>query len=503
MFASATNVYITPDGSSQGACTTNPQTPAWFNNAANWGNGTSQIGPGTTVLLCGTVTSPLTFQGSGTSSNPITLTFDTGAVISATCGGNGCLAATNQSYVIVDGGTTCGWVNQVQVPCNGTVESSVAEPPGSSFGIEASGCLNCEFRNLNIGPIYTVTSGGTQPAGDVRGIQALPSTGTGTWKVHNNIIHDTSSSIVYVPNGSNDSGLQAYNNVTYNINSSVDMSNNNNGTFTGASIHDNHFGSTQNWDTNGCDNHHNSLHLFSYTQTATGVYYYNNRVDGNWGNCPTSELFMEGSGSLINSVYVFNNLFLATYIQENNGIVNITANNLQFYNNTIIGASQSGDNCLFLSTISGNGSIYAENNVISGCVGQLLASNTAMNQFTKIDYNTYGGTSGSTPWAVSCGETGCTYFGFSGWKPACSCDTHSTFGASNTYVGVNSDGNLQSGSPAVGAGTNLANLGIAGLGSDMTGVQRPGGVLPWDEGPLNFSSVAPPAPPTGLSVVVQ
>ena len=43
-FSSATNVYITPDGSSQGACTSSPQNPAWFNSASNWGSGASQIG---------------------------------------------------------------------------------------------------------------------------------------------------------------------------------------------------------------------------------------------------------------------------------------------------------------------------------------------------------------------------------------------------------------------------------------------------------------------------
>src|ERR1700681_2148753 len=86
-FSSATNVYITPNGSSQGACTTSPQTPAWFNSSSNWGSGASQIGAGTTVHLCGTITTALTFQGSGTSSSPVTLFFESGAMVSlASCG---------------------------------------------------------------------------------------------------------------------------------------------------------------------------------------------------------------------------------------------------------------------------------------------------------------------------------------------------------------------------------------------------------------------------------
>ena len=72
MFASATNVYITQNGSPSGNCTSGVQPPAFFNNPANWGTGASQIGPGTTVLVCGSFTgaagaTELTFQGSGAS----------------------------------------------------------------------------------------------------------------------------------------------------------------------------------------------------------------------------------------------------------------------------------------------------------------------------------------------------------------------------------------------------------------------------------------------------
>ena len=87
--AQASNVYITQDGGGNGVCSSNVHNPAWFNNSANWGNSSSQIGPGTTVHLCGTFNAPagansyLRFQGSGTSGNPITLLFETGAIVQA------------------------------------------------------------------------------------------------------------------------------------------------------------------------------------------------------------------------------------------------------------------------------------------------------------------------------------------------------------------------------------------------------------------------------------
>jgi len=503
MFSSATNVYITQNGSSQGSCSTNPQSAAWFNSASNWGGGASQIGPGTTVLLCGTITTPLTFQGSGTSASPITLTFDTGAAISATCGGSGCLSAANRSYVIVDGGTPCGWISQAQVACNGTIQNTTSEPSGSQFGIDGTNCSNCEFRNLNIGPLYTKSSGGTEPSGDIRGVQAVSSAGSGTWLVHNNILHDTSSAIVYVPNGSNDNGFQAYNNVTYNINSSVDISNNNNGTLTAALVHDNNFGSTANWDNSGCPDHHNSLHAFAYTTTNSGIKYYNNLINGNWGGCATGGLYFEGTNS---TIFVYNNVWLMTYTQMNNGIVGMDGSGftstVQFYNNTILGQSQPGDVCMTLGSGSSPVSISIENNVISGCETLFAGEGSAIT-WTKADYNTWGGSSGSTPWGLHCDPGPCSYYNFSGWQAAVSGESHSTFGSSTSYVGVNSNGMLESSSPAIGAGTNLTGLGIAALDFDIAGVPRPGGSAAWDDSAHTLGSGSAPAPPTGLSAQVQ
>ena len=496
-FSSATNVYITPNGASQGTCTTNPQPPAWFNSPSNWGGGSSQIGPGTTVLLCGTITTALTAQGSGSSGSPVTILFDTGASITTNCTGVGCLAVTNKSYIVVDGGSTCGWINQAQVACNGTVQSSLAQPAGSQFGIDATSCSNCEFRNMNIGPIYTKASGGNEPTGDIRGIQTLPSSGSGTYLVHNNIIHDTSSAIVYVPKGSNDNGFQAYNNVTYNINSSVDISNNNNGMLTAALVHDNHFGSTANWDNTGCPDHHNSLHAFAYTTTNSGIDYYNNLIDGDWGNCPTSGLFIEGSGSINRNVRVFNNLWLTTYTQENNGVVSVTAGGyLRFYNNTIIGAGNS-DTCLGINGTSGT-TVYIENNIVSNC--NTLFETSSVGTFAAVDYNLYGGNN-TNPWTDQ--GIPAWYPTLSQWQAHCKCDAHSSFGAASTYVQVNSNGTLQAGSPAIGAGANLTSLGIAALDSDIAGNPRSGGSTPWDDGAYNFNTNPPPAPPTGLSAIVN
>jgi hypothetical protein len=508
MFSSATNIYITQDGSSKGACTASPHNAAWFNSSSNWGGGTSQIGPGTTVLLCGTISSPLTVQGSGTSSAPLTISFDTNASITIpVCPSSGCLNIANQSYVIVDGGTACGWVSQAQVACNGSVQatasgSAYGNGGTSSFGIEASNCSYCEVRNLQIANIYQHTSSNDTPGGDFRAIDQAGLTSAGaTFKVHNNVLHDSADGFDYIPGSSGDNGMYYYNNYSYNMGAHGNIANNNNGTITGAQIHDNYFGSTANWDSPGCFNHHNSFHVFSYVQTASGIQYYNNTIGGNWGNCPTSELFFEGSGSLISNVSVFNNVFGATYVQENNGIVSLTAggSNL-FANNTVIGAFASGDTCVFLNNNSG-GKWTVENNLVNSCY-QPFFTNGSASQFSIMDYNTWGGTSGS-PWGVQCGN-GCTYYpSLPAWTSGTGLDSHSNWGNNNTYPAVTSEGILQSGSPAINSAVNLTSLGVVALNMDAAGNPRPASGQ-WTGGAFNYNSAGqPPSAPTGLMATVN
>src|SRR5271157_1591702 len=78
--ASAGNIYVaqSASGSANGSTCANAYAYTFFNNGGNWGSGSSQIGPGTTVHLCGTITGSagatiLTFLGNGSNGNPITL----------------------------------------------------------------------------------------------------------------------------------------------------------------------------------------------------------------------------------------------------------------------------------------------------------------------------------------------------------------------------------------------------------------------------------------------
>ena len=70
------DVFITQatSGVDTGANCANAHSVAWFNTATNWGVGAGKISAGDTVYLCGTITSRLNVQASGSAGNIITIT---------------------------------------------------------------------------------------------------------------------------------------------------------------------------------------------------------------------------------------------------------------------------------------------------------------------------------------------------------------------------------------------------------------------------------------------
>src|SRR5690348_8425802 len=87
----AKDIYIAQNagGRADGADCDDAFAYSFFNDAANWGSGAAQIGPGTTVHLCGLVTTSngsgydyLTFRGSGVRGQPITLKWEPDARLS-------------------------------------------------------------------------------------------------------------------------------------------------------------------------------------------------------------------------------------------------------------------------------------------------------------------------------------------------------------------------------------------------------------------------------------
>jgi len=518
-FSSAANVYITPDGTSQGVCTTNPQTPAWFNSPSNWGSSSSQIGPGTTVTICGTFTgaagsTEFTFQGSGTSGNPITLLFDAGTTLSAPywSASNGAINISGRNYVTVNGQNT----GIVQNTANGDGMANRQ----ISMGISAKACNNCTVENLTIANIYVAIKNYSNPlGGPATQMNAIYMTGS-NWTLSGNTIHDCGWCI-YIPYGSGDTNYQLSSNNIYNWDHAIMFA------APGAIsciapcllLHDNQIHDNINWETAGCVYHLDGLHTFGTAGSSMdGVYIYNNYFFGSLaGGCSSGFIFIEGGGSStpsnIKNLYFFNNVGDATGADSANangwyGLFSasssmLVANNTLLYNNT-------GDmtECYSIGGKTGGNvvnNLTFENNVINGCNVAIYVPE--LTGTTTIDYNFYGDACFNSN---NCFVWNGSFEGkFSTWQSACSCDTHSMV---STYSGalLNPDGSPQQGSPVIGAGIDLTSIATGNLaslqsdtskGNTRTPTVRPQ-TGPWDIGAYVYGAGAP-NPPTGLSAIVN
>jgi len=117
------NIYVAQNsaGAANGADCADASPVSFFNSSGNWGSGANQIGPGTTVHLCGTITSNLSFQGNGTSGNPVVLD-GTGATMSAY------ITSSSQYWTIQN----CTW--STSYATNSGTQAVIQTGNGAAFG---------------------------------------------------------------------------------------------------------------------------------------------------------------------------------------------------------------------------------------------------------------------------------------------------------------------------------------------------------------------------------
>lgn len=537
-FSSATNVYITPDGSSQGNCASSQHNPSWFNNSANWGGGAAQIGPGTTVLFCGTFTDVvngtlLTAHGSGSSGNPVTLKFDTGAVWQSPAEAT-FLILDGQSHFVVDGGSPCGWINLAVVSCNGTIQNTdngtnLDYKNYGSAGISASGSNDVEIRNLQIGPIYLKVGTGDQLSG-APGPQCVRITnpsnsGFSGVNIHNNVMHDVGWCVW---GGTNN--LTIANNEIYYLDHGLGFGNNTDGssTWSGVNLHDNHLHDFANWDTTSNDFHHDGFHMFAYAADGydfnvnniiENINIYNNVFDGDFGNNNTANIFFEGNEQNAN---IFNNITIVYSGRLlDNGLYNGYGSNINFYNNTALGSGSqyqtqkysvfTGPNFNIKNNIWTDGGTISVNSPFpNDCPGYTKCQTVSY----TLETNAY---LAPKDFSNGFGSLKNGFYNFSASDFASfESDTGETGGVFKDTTEPNGNwlsattGQEITGSPTINAGTNLASLCSKNGGqlpdafcSDIAGNPRPGvGGGNWDIGAY-FSAEDLPAPPTGLTAVVQ
>ncbi|HUC01487.1 MAG TPA: putative Ig domain-containing protein [Candidatus Paceibacterota bacterium] len=505
--AAASNVYIAQSaaGSGNGSSCANAYAYSFFNSSGNWGSGASQIGPGTTVHVCGTISvganqEALVFNGSGTSGSPITLYFESGAVLTSpewpADGSGGAIDLGSHSYVTVNGnGGTNGMTEGViQATSNGDSNahciSGSCTSHGDSNGIEAdAGAENVTIEGLTISDMYVAVSGVSGGGG---GSCMYNNGNVSNWTITDNIMHDMGWCISLQYNGGTSSNLTISDNNIYNIDHGIALGSGSAGeTLTNVNVYGNYIHDYSNWDTGAADVwHHDGIHIWGYNDDGSdpisNVNIYDNTFGGSVGTNPTAQIFIERNGGNTKNVSIYNNLVMDTGAgTDNDGLITTGQDGgYKIYNNTIACTNPNNQDIAVGTSNSPN--ITFINNLVSGCQLGLMYLGGGSVASGQIHNNIYTGGPGN----CSQGGDDCFDYGSSGWYGSFSTWESQTGETNSTYVStanISSLGVPQSGSPAIGAGANLTSLGIGTLDSDIAGVARPSSGA-WDVGAYEVSA---------------
>jgi hypothetical protein len=508
--AAASDIFFAPNAAGSNNGTSCANAFAYNDGTNGWSQSASQS-PGNNLHVCpgtynvsggGTI---LSTTKSGNSGSPITLIADQGtATFQSPSFSAGGAISVNNSYWVINGENNLTMQNTQ----NGT--SGASCPAGScslhnqSVGVSINGS-NVTVENLVIQDIYVHVP--LNPSGDsccttMYGIIGL---GANNATISGNTISQVRVAVNLW--GSN---------VTINNNTLTDNAASwwfGSGSATsGVVFHDNNMSNVANWENGGF--HLEYVHLFTFEGAISGLQAYNNYFGSPGADCcQTAKFYHEGSSS---EEQIFNNVFY----NANNGIDYMPGiefetqtggggfkqTNPTIVNNTFLGGSlQKSGNTDFFYDVGVSGLTW-QNNVGTG--GQTLAS-FGSSGFASggVNYNAYENLAKDYGSGQTFGYNGSNYNTLGSWQSALPSgdgqDSASVFQSMSSLL-LNGDGTLQSGSPAIGLGANLTNLGIAALNSDKNGIARPNSGA-WDAGAYQFggTSGGPPNPPTGLAAVVN
>ena len=456
-------------GSNNGTSCANAEAVSVLSTSTDWV-------PGKTIHLCGTITSSITAEGSGTSGNPITVDWEPGATMSSADWGGGSAINTNNETYLTFNGENNGTSIQATAEGSGLADQGVA-----SQGIWALGCTGCTFENLTIANLYQHTST-SDTSVDQTADLGIKFSGSNVI-VADNTIHDVGWSI-QDQQANNTGNVQIYGNNVYNTDHGIALTSGEAHGSPGLGpiyIYDNHIHDYANWDTTSDAYHHDGLHCYTAGDSGiashyNGLYVFDNRFDGAVGNDTTGQVFMEGNWGGSNTpcgdgssvVYIFDNVAATTDLITDNAILGDYAGGSVIVNNTITtpdNTTARGGCSGFASAESlGTGGSFPgvyENNLCSGGNNIIGANTTSPSQFTTLDNNIYAN-GGSNSFV--CNGNFYNFSQFSRWQNCmgggtCTssdtvCDFHSQ---APTSADLNSDGSPQSGSPALGAGANLTS----------------------------------------------
>ncbi len=469
----AKDIYIAQNasGTSNGSSCANSYPYTFFNTSSNWGSGSTQISPGTTVHLCGVLSGKIVFQGSGTAGNPITVLFEAGAKMSAPSWGTGLTGAAiaaqgTMSYLVIDGGVN----GLIECTNNGTSPTyAKSDDTGATY---MANCSNCTVKNLTVSNMYVRTNL-SDLAG--RGSEGIDISGGQGNRITNNIVHDAELGIKHSLTGVQN-GIEIDHNTVYNTNHSISSGAVSDVTATNFLIHDNEIYNWANWDEPNTNvNHHNGVFVYfsgtPATSTLSNLLIYNNYMHGSVGNYMTAMIFMDVTTGSVVSPTIFNNILSSDNSANNptNGLIALgpDVNSPGIYNNTFNFSSNNGSMCLAMTSTNDN----IRNNIFSNC-GRIYYINGG--GIAVSDYNDFYGDTTFDGSAVA----------LVAWRLASALDMHSIYQNPLLTLGTFVPA---TGAPEIGVGVNLSSLGIPALLLDRKGAPRPSSGA-WDIGPFQSGS---------------
>jgi hypothetical protein len=270
-FASTTDIYVAPTLAGSGSGLTSCSNARALSSLSS-----GDFTPGVNFHLCigtygnttSTATTLATFSGSGTSSNPITMIADQGAVtfeagyFAASANGVGCGGAVsmcNQSYIVLNGDGNLTIENFQNGDSFGT--------PNDSTGIDGYACNNCTVENVTIANIYVHAAGGSITVDQTQ--QNCIAFSGSNWTISGNTLHDAGFCLKE-PYSNGDSGTTISGNNIYNMDHGWMLAaGSGTNAFSNAFFHDNLVHDTANWDTAGCHFHHDGIHTFGTDWNGT------------------------------------------------------------------------------------------------------------------------------------------------------------------------------------------------------------------------------------------
>ena len=500
LYASAADVYITQNtsGGDTGADCTNAHSASWFNSNATGGN---------TYHLCGTFNGTngqnMLISPAGSSGNILTILFEPGAVMTATYWGSndgnfptgGAITVNN--FVTVDGGTN----GIIQNTVNGAAGTSC---PGGTCSDHISGGIyipsgknSVEIKNLTIQNIFLCNSSSKCNSVYSSGIKSSGS--HSNISIHDNTITGTAVGIYSEFSGSALSNVNYFNNTLSDLYWGINIGSGSAGNTTSdVNVFRNTISNLDTWEHTPV--HEDGMILFS-TSKANVFNVYNNNISAH-GNLTANIFCTYGASAPGASCNIFNNVL---YVDNSTCAAVGGGRAIWLHggsgphvllNNTMVGPNASS--CPLIMMESPTSIATFQNNILTvGHVG-LEDEQSFTSNLTTSDYNLYFnlGFAGNE-------DSSSKYYSFPQWQTL-GFDAHGITGDPK----LNKIYQLQSGSAAIGAATNLTSIcsgqpvpGLGALCQDKNGASRPS-TGAWDAGAIQYSSVTVAAP-TGLTAVAR